>query len=280
MVRAPARFPARGRTTYAEVEIDSDPSRPSGRTLYLDGIECSYIDLDDPQHIEFGYIRRFADLVDLAAPPGRPLRVTHLGGGGFTLPGYVAATRPRSQQFVYEYDGGLVELARRELGLRTGPGLRVKTGDARKRLERRSDASADVIVGDAFIGRAVPAHLSTVEFAALVRRVLTAGGVYVLNVIDGAPLRVARSHVAGLLDAFSHVAVSSDPDVWRAKASGNLVVFASTRPLPIAELRRRAGSGGLPERLLDRGELATFVGTAQPWHDGIAVDTQPEPVAR
>ena len=258
----------RARTTYADVEIDRDPSRPAGRMLYVDGIECSYIDLADPTHLEFGYIRRFADFIDLAAPPGEPLRVTHLGGGGFTLPAYVAATRPRSQQFVYEYDGGLVEIARRELGLRTAPGLRVKIGDARARLERRSAGSTDVIVGDAFVGRAVPDHLSTVEFVTLVHTVLAPGGVYLLNVIDDNPLRVVRAHVATVQAVFRHVAVTTDPDVLRGKASGNLVVAASDEPLPLAEIRRRAGRGALPERVLDDAEMRVLVGTAVPLHDG------------
>lgn len=279
MVRAAggdeATLPARGRTTYADVEIEADPGRPGGRMLYLDGIECSYIDLEDPTHIEFGYIRRFADVIDLAAPPRQPLRVTHLGGGGFTLPAYVAATRPRSQQFVYEYDAGLIEVARRELGLRTGPGMRVKIGDARERLTHRSPGSADVVIGDAFVGRAVPPHLASVEFVRLVASVLADGGIYVLNVIDEPPLRAVRCHVATVRRVFPHLTVSTDPDVLRGKASGNLVIAASAAPLPVDELRRRAGRGSLPERVLDESELTTLAGTALPWHDGGDVDTEP-----
>src|SRR5919198_974360 len=152
-------------TTFSVARVEDDPGRRSGRLLFLGGIECSYVDLADPLHLEFGYVRRMADVVDLVRPPRAPLDAVHIGGGGVTLPRYVAAPRPRSRQVVYEKDAGLVEIARRYLGLRTSPALRVRIGDARDRLRERPDASADVIVGDAFDGVMVPAHLATVEFA-------------------------------------------------------------------------------------------------------------------
>lgn len=240
--------------------------------LWLDGIECSYIDLADPTHIEFGYIRRFADAIDLIAPPKEPIRVTHLGGGGFTLPRYVAATRPGSRQIVYEYDEGLIDLARAELGLATSPQLRVKVGDARTRLARRSAGSADVIVGDAFVGRHIPEHLATAEFVEMVRTVLRAGGVYTLNVIDAPPLTFARAEGAVLLQVFAYVMLCTDADVLRGKESGNLVYLASDEPLPFDEISRRAARGQLPERVVDRAGVERFVGTARPLHDSPTPD--------
>ena len=60
-------------------------------------------------------MRRLGHVVDLAAAPGQPVRVLHLGAGGLTLARYVAATRPRSSQLVAEVDGALVDLVRRVL---------------------------------------------------------------------------------------------------------------------------------------------------------------------
>lgn len=248
-------------TSHATARIESDPSRTGGRLLYLDGVVCSYINLDDPSHLEFGYIKRFADVINLIAEPTAPLRITHLGGGGFTLPGYVADSRPRSQQVVYEYDAALVELARTELGLFTRPGMKVKVGDARMRLEHRSPDSADVIIGDAFVGRKVPRHLSTVEFVQLVHTVLVPGGVYCLNVIGGPDLHEAREHAAALLAVFGSVVVTSDPDVLSGKASGNLVFVASDATLPVDALRRRVSRGALPEKLLDPDAVRAFAGS-------------------
>ena len=98
-------------------------------------------------------------------PTAAPIDAVHLGGGGFTIPRYVEATRPGSDSLVLELDPGVVRLAEDELGLETSDRLRVRTGDARGHLRDVADDSADLVVGDAFGGRAVPYHLATREFA-------------------------------------------------------------------------------------------------------------------
>jgi spermidine synthase len=248
------------RTSYSTVSIEEDPSRPSGRMLFLDGHESSYVDLADPTHLEFSYVRRIGDVLDLVRPPRQPIEVLHIGGGGFTLPRYVAATRPRSRQVVYEHDPGLVQVSREHLGLRPLPGLRVRVGDARERLAERPAGSADVVVGDAFAGVLVPPHLATVEFAAEVRRVLRPDGVYVLNVIDCPPLRVSRAEAATLLAAFDQVALVAERDLLRERDAGNVVFVASAAPLPLGELARRAARGRYPDDLLDRAGVVRFAG--------------------
>ncbi len=63
-----------------------DRDRPRGWTLLIDDAPQSHVDLDDPAHLSFEYQRRFGHVVDLAAPPGKPLRAVHLGGGALTRP--------------------------------------------------------------------------------------------------------------------------------------------------------------------------------------------------
>jgi SAM-dependent methyltransferase len=248
--------------SHSVVSIEADPSRPAGRMVFLDGHESSYVDLADPTHLEFSYVRRIGDVLDLIRPPRTPLDVLHVGGGGFTLPRYVAATRPRSRQVVFEYDGELVRIAREHLGLVASPGIRVRVGDARARLAERPDASADVVIGDAFSGVVVPAHLATREFAAEVRRVLRPNGIYLLNVIDCPPLRVSRAEAATLLAAFPEVALAADRDLLRERDAGNVVFLASGVPLPLAGLRRAATRGAHPDDVLDRAAVARFAGSA------------------
>ena len=45
-----------------------------------------------------------------SAPPRRALDAVFVGGGGFTLPRWLAATRPGSRSRVLEVDGDLVDL--------------------------------------------------------------------------------------------------------------------------------------------------------------------------
>jgi spermidine synthase len=208
-----------------------DPDRASGRLLLLDDLRHAYVDLADPRHLEFRYVRQIADVADLMAPaPPAPLRALHLGGGGFTLPRYLLATRPGSDNLVLEVDRRVVELGRERLGLRTGPGLRVRLGDARVTLRDEPSRSRDLVVGDAFGALAVPWHLTTREFLEEVRRVLRPGGVYAMNLIDQTPNRFARAEAATLAAVFGHVAVAIPRD-----GGGNFVMLASERPLRVPD---------------------------------------------
>ena len=105
----PARAVIRAEVGHGSAELVGDPDRPHGWTLLVDGTAQSHVDLDDPVHLEFEYIRRIGHLIDLCAPAYAPLRALHLGGGAWTLARYVAATRPGSTQTVVELDGPLAE---------------------------------------------------------------------------------------------------------------------------------------------------------------------------
>jgi len=252
-------------SVYYCVRVQGDPDRPAGRVLLLDDLRHSYVDLDDPRHLEFAYTRWIGDVLDGLAPAGAPLDAVFVGGGGFTLPRYLAATRPGSRSRVLEVDPELVGLVRDRLGLRTGPDLRVRTGDARVTLRDEPAGSADVVVGDAFGGRSIPWHLATAEFVADVRRVLRPDGVYLLNVIDAGELALLRAEAATLLDAFAGVALVAEAEPRTAgggPAAGNLVLLASERPLPEAV---RSGARGA--RTYGRAELARLVEGADPLTD-------------
>src|SRR5688572_23025092 len=144
-VLAPVAFGERcdAESAYFCAEVEVDPDRPSGRLLVLDDINNSYVDLDDPRHLEFDYTRWMS--VSLA----RADRAVFIGGGGFTLPRWLAAVRPGAGSRVLEVDRKLVGLARDRLGLGDVPGMEVRTGDARLTLRDVPPASADVVVGDA-----------------------------------------------------------------------------------------------------------------------------------
>ncbi len=189
--------PCEVESDYHCATVTADPARDGGRVLTLDDLRHSYVDLDDPRHLEFDYVRWLADAID-GLRPG-PLTAVFAGGGGFTLPRWLLAERPGSRAHVLEVDGDVTELARRRLGLRTSPALRVTTGDARVTLRRVPSSSADVVVGDAFGAEAVPWHLATAEWMRDVRRVLRPGGLYALNVIDRGPLSLFRAEAATLL---------------------------------------------------------------------------------
>lgn len=253
-------------TVYYCARVEVDAEHPTGRVLVLDDLRHSYVDLADPRHLEFAYVRRFAAAVDAALPPGR-LDAVHLGGGGFTLPRRLAATRPGTASTVLEVDRGVVDLGHRELGLGAVPGLDVRIGDARTTLRALPDSSADVVVGDAFGARSAPWHLATTEFADDVRRVLRPDGVYLLNVIDNDPLALVRAQIATLGSRFAHVVAVARPDQLARGGGGNVVLVAADRPLDLAALQARLVALDEPATVLDEAATGALAGGAAPLTD-------------
>ena len=72
-------------STDEQVEILADEDRPGGYLLLSDRVRQSYVNVNDPTHLEYPYVAALADLID-ALPPG-PLDVLHLGGGAGIWPG-------------------------------------------------------------------------------------------------------------------------------------------------------------------------------------------------
>jgi spermidine synthase len=231
-------------SAYYCISIEPDPDRATGRVLVLDDLRHSYVDLADPTHLEFWYVRRIVDAIDVLATPGA-LDVVALGAGALTVPRWVEASRPGSDQTVLEIDSGLIDLVESEFGL---PDVRIITGDGRVGMRGLADDSADVIVGDAFGGRSVPWQLATREFMAEIDRVLRPDGIYVANVIDGGDESFVRAEAATLATEFATVGVIRGPGLVDGR-SGNAVIVAGQTPLDLTawDARRAAQD--------DRGEL-------------------------
>ncbi|TDB95919.1 methyltransferase domain-containing protein [Micromonospora fluostatini] len=258
-------------------ELVPDPDRAGSWTLLLDGAPQSHVDLTDPTHLEFEYVRRFAAAIDLLAPAGAALRVLHLGGGALTLPRYVAATRPGSTQRISEVDGALVELVRRALPWPAEARLRVRVADARATLAATRDASYDVVVADVFAGARTPAHLTSVEYVGEVARVLRPGGWYLANLADGPPLRHARGQVATARAVLPHACLVADAAVLRGRRYGNLVLVAGRVEPPVPELTRRAAGDWFPGRVVAGADLDRFTGGAPVVCDADATGSPPPP---
>ncbi|QLQ35503.1 spermidine synthase [Micromonospora robiginosa] len=253
----------------AEVlEIVVDPARPTGRTLLADGVEQSYVDVANARHLHFEYVRRIAAVIDLAAPPGRPLTALHLGGGALTLPRWLAATRPGSAQRVVERDPGVVELVRRRLPP-VPPEVAVTLGDAREAVTEAPAEAYDVVVGDVYRAARMPAHVAAVEFAAQVARVLRPDGVYLVNLTDLPPLAHTRAQVATLRAVFGDVYLVTDRRMLRGRRYGNVVLAGTPRPgrLPVRRLATRVAADPVPGTVLHAATLDAFAADAWPVTD-------------
>jgi spermidine synthase len=248
---------------HAELLADAD--RPGGWLLLVDRIRQSYVDLDDPTYLDFEYLRSMADVVD-ARGPG-PLAVTHVGGGAFTFARYVAATHPGSTQIVFEPDAALVEFVRARLPLRRGARIRVRSLPGRPGVRTLRDASADVVVIDAYLGGRVPAELTTGEFIADVARVLRPDGVLLANLTDGPPLTYTRRVVATVRTILPRAMLVGSTGVLGKRRYGNIVLVASRAALPLRAVRQAAASAMFPTRVVAGAALDALVAGAEPLSD-------------
>lgn len=120
---------------FGTADLVPDPKRPRGWMLLVDDVAQSYVDLDDPTHLEFEYVRRVASIIDAAAKPGKPIRALHLGGGAMSIARYIVATRPGSKQLVIERDSALALLVHQTLPLPADSGVEIQIADARTAIE-------------------------------------------------------------------------------------------------------------------------------------------------
>jgi hypothetical protein len=209
------------RASGDEVELLVDEDQPGGWLLLLDRVRQSYVCLDDPTYLEFPYAQALADMV--SALPAGPLEAIHIGGGGATLPRWLAATRPGSIQLVFETHAELLRIVRNRLPFDPSAQIDIRLGDGRAGLAVLPSDSADLVVVDAFSGGRVPANLTTAEFIADVARVLRETGLLLINATAGSSSEYLRRLVAAVASQLPEILVLGG----QGAVVGNVVIAAA-----------------------------------------------------
>jgi hypothetical protein len=236
-----------------DLVVERDRQRRSGRLLRQAGMEASYVDLADPSHLEFDYLRWMRVVVRAV----RARRVLHVGGGGCALPRALAAEDPEGRQQVCEVDGAVLELARSYLGLRRVPGLRVRRAEGRRFVAAQPDNAWDAVVIDAFAGAVVPPALITVQ---ALRDVARVAPLILVNLIDNRNARQVATVAAGLAAAY--------PQVWAIGGRGGNTVLAGSRSEPKLELiGARVAADPSPARITNGAAMARMIGGTAALHD-------------
>jgi spermidine synthase len=257
------------------IELVADTERPGGYMLLMDDVRQSYVDLTDPTYLDFEYMQYLASVLETW--PDGPLTVTHIGGGGLTLPRYLQAIRPGSVQLVLEPDTELTELIRARLPLPRHHRIRIRPVTGRAGIAALGDSSADLVVLDAYADGRVPASLSTVEFFAEVARVLRPDGLLLANLVDEPGFGYLRRVLAAMAVSFGELVLVTSNDVLRGRRFGNVVVAAARQPLDLDELRRRLARQPFPVGMRAGVALTALYRDVPPWIDADASDS-PEPV--
>ena len=191
------------------------------------------------------YHREMARVIeDLVAGRGRtvesPLRVLVMGGGGYSLPKYLAAYVPEASVDVVEIDPAMTELAREfffldecleKTGAEKDGRLRLVNDDAWA-FVRAAAEPYDVIVNDAFSGNRPLGPLTGAEGARVVREHLAADGVYLANVrcaCEGSRARALDEVVDAFGHEFAHVGYVAEWPDEPHKPGNNVLLATSAR---------------------------------------------------
>ena len=238
-----------------DLTVESDPLRRSGRLLRQGEMDASYVDLADPTHLEFDYMRWMRIVLRAA----HACRVIHVGGGACALPRALAAeASDRSGlQEVCEVDPDVLALAREHCGLRRKRGLRVRVAEGRKFIAGQPAAGWDAVAIDAFVAATVPRHLITVEALGDAARVAPLA---LINVLDDRSDREVRLVAAALSAAY--------PRVWALGGrTGNTIVVGSASRLDLDRIAARSAADPSPARLTTPEAMARMVAGTLPLRD-------------
>ena len=221
---------------YYCIRID-DMSQSLGtdaRVMVLDHLAHGINVRAEPTALVSPYVVMQNALVETHLPGGGAgMRAFFVGGGAYTLPRAWASSKAGSHVVIAEIDPEVTRLAREQMWLGNPANLAVRHADARAALAAEPAASFNVVVGDAFHDIAVPPHLVTDEFVALVKSRLGPGGVYVMNVVDhGSRPRFALSVAASLRRHFPVVEIWSDATLDAEGKRATFVIAALDRPSP------------------------------------------------
>jgi spermidine synthase len=210
--------------------------------LVLDHLIHSYTDLENPFYIEYEYIQIYEEIVRWQKAKREPFRVLFLGGGGYTFPRFIEATYPEAEVDVVEIDPEVTRVVYEYLGIPDDTTIRSFNEDARWFLMNLKESGPyDFIFGDAFNDLSIPYHLTTKEFAQLLKRALKPDGLLMANVIDSFKVGLFMpSYIRTLEEVFGKgnvhlLTLTSDYD--HIGTSTNVIV-ASPRKLDMEDFVR------------------------------------------
>jgi spermidine synthase len=237
------------------------------KELILDHLVHSYNSIENPNFLEYGYIKVYAEIADYLAQrvPDQAIRVLYVGGGGYTLARHVEATYPNARQEIMEIDPGVTQTVYQQLGVDPyTTNITTYNVDARLMLNQLVQHNAgqyDLVIGDAFNDLSIPYHLTTREFDESIKRLLKPDGFYLALVID--KLRGGKfmpAYTDTVLQVWPAVQVLSDAEPWQSSDASTYVVAAGNSP--IAPPRLATVHGQAPN-----GQIATHIMPGDLMHD-------------
>lgn len=232
-------------TDYFTIEIKKiDKNGKELEAVILDNLIHSYVDLQDPLHLQYGYERVYAEIVAWKAAQRPDFRALVIGGGGYTFPRYLEEKYPQAQIDVIEIEPRLTQVAHELLGLPAQTRIRSFNHDARWVLMNFPERGVyDFVFGDAFNDLTIPYHLTTKEFSSILRSLLKPDGILVANIIDNFEKGLfLPAYVRTLQEVFgqARIALVADSE-FKNMGINTIIVTASATDQPWAEIEKASG---------------------------------------
>jgi len=163
-------------TPYSHLDVTDSGKM---RTLFLNGMPHSIMNLDDPSELVMDYTQYF----HLGGMFNSDFeKVLFIGGGGFSGPKNFLSTYPDILIDVVEIDPDVIDVAKTYFAVNDDPRLRIFNEDARNFLTNNND-KYDLIILDAYATNYVPFHLLTTEYFQILDSRLQPRGIVVSNLL-------------------------------------------------------------------------------------------------
>ncbi len=223
------------------------------RTLFLNGIPQSSMEINNPTHLVYDYTTFFN--LGMQMHPNST-QVLFVGGGGFSGPKFFLSTYPHIHIDVAEVDPDVIDTAMKYFAVSPNPRLTIFNEDGRLYLSETSK-TYDVIILDAYAKSYVPFHLLTHEFIKLVASHLNPNGVVVSNLIgslQGSTSNLVRAEYRTVNDILNNSAVFET--IYSPSTVQNLLLAATPSRTPIADSISRLNASELASQVSPTGGFA------------------------
>ncbi len=186
--RMPVNFPTYfyKESDYYTIKVTKTHGRDQKtpvEALILDHLIHSYVNLQDPLHIEYEYERIYGEILKWMYEPQSNFSTLSIGGGGYTFPRYMEMTFPKSHVDVVEIDPEVTNVVYNQFGLHKDTRIRTFNTDGRWYVMNCKE-KYDVIMTDAFNDISIPYHLTTKEFIKQLDSIMNENGILMSNIID------------------------------------------------------------------------------------------------
>ncbi len=230
-------------------------------TLILDNLIHSYVNLDNPLHIEYEYERIYADVLKWRFKEDEVFKSLTIGGGGYTFPRYMEMTYTKAHIDVAEIDPQVTKVVYEHLNMPKNTRITTYNTDGRWYVMNCKE-KYDLVFTDAYNDLSIPYHLTTKEFAEQIKGIMNPNAILMSNIIDNFQKGIfLPSYIKTLQEVFGKknvYLISVNPNFRETRIS-TFIVLASNGKIDMDafekflndELGQNATAAVLPEDLME-----------------------------